>query len=223
MAILDTETQGLDPAKDRCIEVAVCLYDLVTACPVRSYASLIRAEDNAAESINRIPAEALKTAPEAEKVWRGVEAIVTPAEAFVAHRADFDRAFVPASLRDGKPWVCSKTEIDWPRGTPGESLVTLALAHDLGVSYAHRASADVDLLARLFSRCRQAGVDLVDMMAKAMRPRGTFQALVSIDDRQLAKDAGFLYDPVKKWTKRLVLDDMPTLPFKVKRLDAGPA
>lgn len=218
IALLDTETTGLADT-DTCIEVSVMVYDLAAASPIRSFSSLIRAEANPAESINRIPVEALRTAPTAESVWRSVAAIVATTEIIVAHRAEFDRRFVAPEIRDAKQWVCSKTEIDWSRGTPGDSLVTLALAHDIGVAYAHRASADVDLLARILTRSHELGVDLVAMMSKAARPRATYRALVSFDDKEKAKAAGFLFDgATKAWTKRLVIGEPHTFPFEVREV-----
>ena len=48
---LDTECTGLDPKVDRCIEVAACLYDIATAAPISTFASLLQAASNAAESM----------------------------------------------------------------------------------------------------------------------------------------------------------------------------
>ncbi len=65
--ILDTETGGLDPAIHPCIEVACILYDLGAGAELlASFASLIRASENAAEHVNHIPLALLADAPEAK-------------------------------------------------------------------------------------------------------------------------------------------------------------
>ena len=68
--LLDTETTGLDPTTDRVIEVAVILFDLELGCPIESYASLIQASGNAAESANGIPPAALAVDQAAHAAWR---------------------------------------------------------------------------------------------------------------------------------------------------------
>lgn len=222
--ILDTETTGLDPQMNQVIEVAVILYSLEHATALEAFTCLIRADGNEAEAVNRIPAAALVTAREADAVWERVGALARFADAFVAHRAEFDRSFTPEAVRDALPWVCSKSDLAWPKQTrPEPSLVALALEHDLGVAYAHRALADCDLIARLFTRSRELGVDLVEMMQRGMRPKAEFVALVSYDDRELAKKAGFRWHPDNKtWRRQMFIDDAAALGFKVRQVEARP-
>lgn len=217
-AIIDTETGGLDPAKDPCIEVAVTVYDLALAAPVTSFSSLIRSESNAAEKVNRISPELLKTAAEAKSVWSRVSAVIEGCDVFIAHRAEFDRSFAPEPLRSSRPWICSKFHIDWPMGNYGDGLVHLALAHGVGVVHAHRAATDVDILSRLFTRVDRmvdgsAGMALT-LVHRAMRPRHKLQAMVSFQDKDLAKSAGFQWEPEKKrWVREAFEDqtfDFPT-------------
>jgi len=214
--LLDTETTGLSPADGaRTIEVAVQLYDLVNACPIASFSSLIRSETNEAEAINRIPVAALRDARDADSVWRTVSAIAASADVIVAHRAEFDRQFVPASLRDGKPWACSKFEIEWPLAKTGEHLVHLALAHGIGIVSAHRALTDVDILSRLLTRVAELGHSLPTLVERALRPKVRVRAMVSYDDREMAKAAGFQWDGASKlWTRTMFVDDVPKLSFQ---------
>jgi len=227
ICLLDTETTGLSPATERVIEVAVTLFDLDTASPIQSFASLIRHDSNAAENINNIPVAALLKAPLPDQVWKMVQSLTGAADIIIAHRVEFDQPFVEAELLRsaiGKPtipWVCSKFDLKWPKQTrEGGSLVALALEHGLGVSSAHRASTDVDILTRLFARAHELGADLREMMKYGLRPKGKIQALVSYDDREQAKKAGFQWDGEKKiWTKRMALEDAEKLGFKWKRID----
>jgi DNA polymerase-3 subunit epsilon len=218
--ILDTETTGIDPATSTTIEVGVILYSVEHGTSLMSYASLLEAKENPAEAINRIPAAALG-GHNASQAWADVETMADRADAIVAHRAEFDRGFVTQHLRDVKPWICSKFDLEWPRGKPGESLVQLALEHDLGVAYAHRALADCDLLARLFTRVREMGVDVAEMLRRALRPKADFVALVSYEDRELAKKAAFQWDGIaRQWKRRMFLEDVDKLPFRVRQVAA---
>ena len=222
VAILDCETTGTNPETDRVIEVAVTLYDLECATPIRSYASLIQHDSNAAEHINNISVLALLHSPPAAYVWEQVcSEYLDDAEAIIAHNATFDQGFVMAELIrldtfvPKVPWVCSMLDLKWPRQTKERSnLVALALAHGLGVAHAHRAAADVELISRLFTRAHDLGEDLQAMMAYGLRPKVNVCAKVSFADKDKAKNQGFVWDGVTKlWTKRMTLEDAEKLAF----------
>lgn len=217
-ALIDTETTGLDPARDRTIEVAVSLFDVKHAQPVASFASLIRGPaENDAQSANGIPATMLPEAREADRVWSAVGWIIEPAQIIVAHHAEFDRQFTPDL---GKPWVCSEEDVVWPhsnKGGRGGSLAHLALSLGLGVASAHRAMVDVDTLSRILTRLAEKGHDLEAMLVHAMRPKAMFHAMTSYDQRELTKQHGFRWDPDRKiWWRRMAVDDVKELPFRVR-------
>jgi len=219
--IIDCETTGLDPKVDRCIEVAATLFDVRSASPIASFASLVRADANASEAVNRIPVAVLVDAPEPARVWGSVAELAARADAIVAHRADFDRSFVPAEIGDARPWICSKFDLAWPRATrPGGSLVPLALEHGLGVAHAHRAMADVDTLSRLFARVAELGVDLAAFLARGLRPKAEFEALAARDQNELLKEHGFRWEKEsERWLRTMAIEDAVALPFKVARAD----
>jgi DNA polymerase-3 subunit epsilon len=222
ICILDCETTGLDPEQGAvCIEVAAMAYDTKYG-PVESFASLIRHDSNAAEHINRIPVGALVEAPEAARIWERVQEIWETCEAFVAHRAEFDRKFVTPGMKtisshpgiDSAVWICTKVDVDWPGGHRGDHLVHLALAYGLGVASAHRAMTDVDHIARIFTRVAETN-DLEALLRRAMRPKKRFVALVSYDMRQLAKDAGFFWDDKnREWYREMPPEDAAALSFR---------
>lgn len=209
--ILDTETTGLGPDA-AVIEVGAILYSVEHATVLRAFSSLIRADSNAAEAVNRIPAAALVDALDPAAVWSEVSvmALHWKVEAILAHNAAFDRSFTPpdSALLDFS-WICTKSDLTWPKQTrPESSLVPLALDHDLGVAVAHRALADCDLIARLLMRCAELGHDVAAMLARGLRPKVTLMACVSYDDREKAKAAGFRWDaPTKRWLRRMVEED----------------
>jgi len=221
--LLDTETGGTHEGAP-CIEVAVALYSVEYASVIRSCSSLIHAESNEAEHVNRIPVGLLLDAPSAETAYRRLVAIAAGAEAVVCHGAEFDRRMIPAHILADIPWLCSMTDLVFPRGKGGrESLISLALAHDVGVASAHRAFADVDLLARLFTRAKELGCDLEAMLRRGLRPKARFAvADRGFDEARnaLVKAAGFTWDAGRReWGRTMAIEDAETLPFRVERSD----
>jgi DNA polymerase-3 subunit epsilon len=102
---------------------------------------------------------------------------------------------------------------------PGESLVSLALRHGLGVASAHRAMADCDLLVRLFTRAREMGADLQEMVALGLRERAKFAAAVPRERNGELKAAGFRWDPDRRvWWREMAVEDAAALPFPTRRI-----
>ena len=216
--IVDTETTGLDPATSEIVEIGAVVYSIEHQSIVRCFSDIVHTDANPAEQINRIPAALLVEQPDqvspTNAAWHES---LDEADVIVAHNADFDRGFLASEgWLDGYqdiPWLCTKYDFAWPRaGREGEHLIQLAVAHGIGVGMAHRAITDCLLIAQLFDRMD----DLPAMFAHAARPKGIFQAVLSYDDRQLAKDAGFRWDPeAKRWTRRMAVADAEALPFRV--------
>lgn len=218
--LLDTETTGTDDGAV-CIEVAVALYDIQLAAVTRTYSSLIQADSNAAEHINGIAPALLANAPIPQAVWAGVAKFAAHAEAIVAHGAEFDKRFVPSSATNGLPWICSCNDLEWSRPSSSKSLVSIALAHGVGVSSAHRAFADVDVLARLLTRVHEMGADLEALLARGLRPKARFVIAERGFDaarNALAKQHGFWFDyDTKEWVRTMAIEDVSALPFEVER------
>lgn len=218
--ILDVETTGLDPTSDSVVEVGAILYSVPFASPVVCYSSVIgTAAGNAAETVNRIPDALVRSAVPylAKEVWTIVHGLAMEADLVLAYGASFDRSFTPPGVLFRQPWVCALDDLSWPLASrPGLSLVALALDHGLGVASAHRALADCDLLARLLGRCAELGHDVEAMLQRGLRPKVTVAARVSYAERELARAAGFRWDPERKqWLRRLAEEDLEALPFGV--------
>jgi DNA polymerase-3 subunit epsilon len=219
--LLDTETTGLDPSVDRVVEVAVILFDLELGCPIESYASLIQANGNAAESANGIPPAALVEANHGIEVWRRVAEVASRADVVAAHNAEFDLSFVRAAGIESvanRNWICTMSDFDWGGS---RKLVEIALNHGVGVASIHRALADVDTMARLFARVKERGGDLPALFRRAARPKSLFYALVSYENRQIAKANGFGWDEAKhgkNWFRYMPPEDAAALPFQVRRV-----
>lgn len=218
IAIVDLETTGLDPKVDRVIEASWAYVDVETAKVVSIHSRLFKAETNAAESVNGIPLSLLSAFGGvrdpiilSDDLDASACAGTPPLLAILAHNAAFDSQW---GVFEGAPWVCTKDDVEWPCIGPGKKLIEVALAHGVGVVSAHRAFADVLTLCLTLERAHEKA-PLKDLLAKAMTPRKTFAALVSYDDREKARAAGFSWKPSsKQWVRRMAVADVPNLPFK---------
>lgn len=213
--LLDTETTDVDPKTGAiCIEVAVCLYNIRLGAPIASYASLIHgATENPAQEINGIHVDALVDAPPADRVWGMVAAFAKKAQVAVAYNADFDQKFTPDL---GLPWACAMNDFQYPGSRKSRSLVALALSLGLGIGHVHRAAADVDLMARVFTRLAERGLSLPAMFLHALRPKALFVSLAPFDQKDAVKEAGFVWDELvpKQWARKMPYEDAAELPFR---------
>lgn len=222
LLILDTETSGLDPDTDSCLELGAILFDVASRSVLAQQSFLLPVEANAAEPINRIPAAVTRLPQPWSEGLRWFEQLVDAADVLVAHNAAFDsqwfgRGPLPAVQR---PWLCSMDDIRWPadrqlRVRP--SVRDLALAYGVPVWAAHRALTDCIYLAEVFARCD----DLETLLERGLEPRHLMRARVSFDDRHQAKQAGFRWnDPIKgAWTRRLSERECAELNFPVEPVE----
>lgn len=222
LLILDTETTGLDPETQHCVEVGAILFDVQSRAVLAQQSFLLPAETNAAEPINRIPAVVTRLPQPWKQALLWFQNLLGAADVLVAHNAAFDRQWfgrgeLPAVTQ---PWLCSMDDMRWPadrqlRSRP--SVRDLALAYGVPVWAAHRALTDCIYLAEVFARCE----DLEQQLLQGLEPRQLVRAKVSYDDRQLARDAGFRWnDPIKgAWARRMSEREIQELSFPVAPVD----
>ena len=222
LLILDTETTGLDPETQHCVEVGAILFDVPSRAVLAQQSFLLPAETNAAEPINRIPAAVTRLPQPWKEGLPWFQNLLDAADVLVAHNAAFDRQWfgrgeLPAVTQ---PWLCSMEDMRWPadrqlRSRP--SVRDLALAYGVPVWAAHRALTDCIYLAEVFARCE----DLEQQLLQGLEPRQLVRAKVSYDDRQLARDAGFRWnDPIKgAWARRMSEREIQELSFPVAPVD----
>ncbi len=212
--IVDTETTGLDETAEL-IELGLVLYSAEFKTSIQEFSTLIPASSNPIEKINHIPEAALQNInPGVLEAGRGVVGrMCEAADVLTSYNTEFDRRFFP---RKDKQWFCSMSDVLWPKASkPGLNLVALALEYGIGVRTVHRALADCRLLAELFNRTE----DLQELLRVAMRPSAVFVAQVTIAQKDMAKEAGFKWQPDKRiWVRRMAVDDAGLLPFGVSVL-----
>ena len=222
LLILDTETSGLDPEVDSCLEVGAILFDVASRSVLAQQSFLLPVETNAAEAINRIPAAVTRLPQPWSEGMSWFQNLVAAADVLVAHNAAFDRQWFGRGALPpvARPWLCSMDDIRWPadrqlRSRP--SVRDLALAYGVPVWAAHRALTDCIYLAEVFARCD----DLETLLQRGLEPRRLMRARVSFDERHQAKEAGFRWnDPIKgAWTRRLSERECSELTFPVVAVD----
>lgn len=156
---LDTETSGLDVAKDGVTQLAMIRFwydergivaiDDETFMAYQDPGVPIAPEVTAITGITQEMVEGQKIDADAIRAYCAGAGIV------FAHKAGFDRPFVekcfPDAGFDGMPWFCSLNDVDWAaRGFAGKNLEILLLK--LGYVYrAHDAEADVRAGATLLA------------------------------------------------------------------------
>jgi DNA polymerase-3 subunit epsilon len=132
----------------------------------------------------------------------------------------------------GKPSVDAMNDVHW--GVAGsKSLTAVALGLGLGVASAHRAMSDVDLMARCFTRLDEIlrtkelqslleissdikSVDVLEPIFRlGMRPKVRVVAQVSFERKDMAKSAGFMWNPDRReWFRLMAKEDVAALPFR---------
>ena len=223
--IIDPETTGLDPAEHHCLEIGAILFSVPARAVLCQQSFLLPVEENAAESINRIPAAVTQLPMPWHSALQHFEALLQAADVLVAHNAAFDRQWFGRGVlpQVGHPWLCTMDDIRWPsvlqlRSRP--SVRDLALAHEIPVWAAHRALTDCIYIAEVFRRCD----DLDALLIAGLQPRTLVRARVSYDERHLAREAGFRWnDPVKgAWSRRVSAEEVDQLPFPVVAVELLP-
>lgn len=161
LAFVDLEMTGLDPAKDRVVEV--CVERVVGAEVVARLHTLVRPDGGEIGNVHvhGLGAEVLADAPTFPQIVDEVVRLLDGA-IFVAHGASWDVAFVEAETkRSGKPfevgfWLDTLNLSRRALGLPKHSLEALRAHFGLDASRAHRADADVAALREVWRRCLAA-------------------------------------------------------------------
>lgn len=213
---IDFETTGLDPQKDRITEVGLVLYDTSSKQPVRisgflvkPQGAIISAELEKLTGITNSLVEAYGVTP--GQALAAVTALTGQADMLCAHNAEFDRGFYEAECaRQGqkpfaKGWIDSRTDLPVEAYQLGKSASLKYLACDHGFTYpAHRAVNDVLAMLEIFSR-----YDLDTITTRATTPNVKVRAVVSFDDRALAKERSYYWDGEKKiWWRALKANEV---------------
>lgn len=218
---IDFETTGLDTANDRIVEMGAVLWDTDTKKPLKVYNEFLFIPgieiSPEAQKVNGISNEMLKEFGQSpEVVFMELEHIVLAnrVEYLVAHNAEnFDKAIlmseldrfglITARLRS-TPWIDTRQDIPYEIEPTSRKLNHLAADMGFVNPFQHRAVFDVLTMLRVLSQ-----YDIEQVLEYQRTPFVTLQALVSYDERQLAKDARFSWQNIGTkvykncWVKRV--------------------
>jgi len=157
VALVDTETTGLDHSQDEVIEFAGIAFTYSTDGTLQeaiSSFSQLR-EPSVPLSADTVRITGINGGMLKGKVLDKValDSFIEVADLIVAHNAGFDRPFCE-QLSDSfrhKPWACSATEVDWAGlGFDGAKL-TYLVSHSGWFYEAHRALDDCNALSRVLA------------------------------------------------------------------------
>jgi DNA polymerase-3 subunit epsilon len=226
VVILDFETTGLDENSDQVIEFGAILYSIEYRCILQQISTLFSVEANPAININRINVEPTKiiTRELCEGCILQFEQWLRVCDYLIAHNARFDkkwlRHILSPEMEYSKPWLCTYEDFRWPLNDKESSLVTTALNHGIGVSSAHRALVDCQLIAALFDRVEGLS-QVFELAIKRSFSHGlVYKAIVKFEERNVAKQQRFQWDATQKiWYK--IVNEMDSEDFKFACKKAG--
>lgn len=218
---LDFETTGLSAETDVVTEVGLVLYDTETKQPVRITGFLVATDRAITEEITRLTG-ITKPMLDAYGVnsRKALESILQTAKNigfFLAHNGnDFDRPFLEAWCKredlpmPTQPWIDTKVDLPSEAYEKGANLFVMA-AHAGFLFDGHRAVNDVIATFKIVSK-----YDIDTIAKRALTPNVHVRAVVSYDDRLLAKAAGFHWKPERKrWEMAVKADEVEALKARV--------
>lgn len=225
--IVDVETTGLNYKTDNITEIAAITANLSTKKIENQVSGLIYTITNPeAEKITGITQEMLDSIKYSDfNPFDLVNEMVKMNECIVAHNAQFDRSFLKAKGHNlgNLEWICSYKDIKYNINTQNKKLATLAEAYNISSEGAHRSLADVMMVANILFKIDGIENQIKNSLINKSKPLHLLKAEVSYDQRNLAKQAGFNWNPAKKsWLKsehanfEELEDLIHSFPFKVK-------
>ena len=212
LAIVDCETDGLDPSRDNVIQIAAALID------VSANGTILRVVDHGtalADPGRQIPPRITRLTGIDNLTVRGKQIqhtalteFICQADAVLAHNAGFDAGFSSRLLPGIKllPWICSFRDVDWlGHAFDGAKLGHLLMQQGLFAPTAHDAIADVEaLLALLHSELPTGETVLAEALRTAQEPTvRIFAERAPYETRHELKRFGYRWNPRQKvwWTE----------------------
>jgi DNA polymerase-3 subunit epsilon len=221
VAILDTETTGMNPAKDKIIELGIVF---VEVCPQTGQAFRVTKVFNELEDPGMpIPEESTRVHHITDEMVAGkhiddteVESLISSVSLVVAHNAGFDRAFVETRfpIFANKAWACSFRQIPWSEEGISSGKLEF-LAYNCGFHFTgHRASTDCHALLEVLQRPlpTSGNLAMLTLLQNARLAEIKVSALGSpFDTKDVLKERNYRWSPDKKvWAKSVpqaALDD----------------
>ena len=217
---VDVETTGIDPSREKIIELAMVLFGYDAQSRVTG---IVERFDQLEDPGRPIPPEITALTGIGDDDVRGREiddeaalALIRRAHLVVAHNARFDRAFLERRLKVFRdlPWACSADDVPW-RGEGLESRKLEFLAYRFGCFYeGHRAVTDCIAGIHVLSRTlpRSGSTAMARLLDSARREEILFRAVgAPFETKDLLKARGYRWKPDQKcWWKCVPGDAAPS-------------
>lgn len=213
-AILDTETTGTNPQRDKIIELGIVVveYDPETGQAYRVLETFNELEDPGCP----IPPESTKIHNITDEMVAGkhiddaaVATLMDGVSLVVAHNAAFDRAFMERRFPhfERKPWGCSFAQVPWNEEGVGSAKLEF-IAYRCGFHYSgHRASVDCHALLEVLQwDLPTSGVKVLKrLLENARLPDIKVWALGSpFESKDLLRERGYRWAAERKlWFKAI--------------------
>ena len=212
VAILDTETTGTNPAKDKIIELGIVF---VEVCPKTGQAYRVTRVFNELEDPGMlIPEESTHIHHITDEMVAGkriddaeVASLIESVSLVVAHNAGFDRVFVESRfpIFATKPWACSFRQIPWSEEGISSGKLEF-LAYNCGFHYTgHRASTDCHALLEVLQNPlpTSGSLAMLALLQNARLAEIKISALGSpFESKDALKEHSYRWNPDKKvWAK----------------------
>ena len=231
---IDLETSGLDPEKDFITEIGWALWDTNRAAPLKTGGGLTLAMVDEPPLDPKIISLTGITDEDRSTLGRSLPSLLEEvadvikwgfAERFVAHNAPFDRSFLERAAVSWPfpdvarlPWIDTRTDLPLTEEATSSRLQHLLADHGIIQPFRHRALFDALGCCLLLQR-----YPIEEVIRRADAPSVTLQALVSFDEKELAKARRYRWDgATKTWTKTLkdfeVAAEESDAPFKTRRI-----
>ena len=225
---LDVETSGLDPAKDRIVEIGAVTFDWDTKMPMQILSELVDPTMEDSEwklpeeitGITGITFDALGKYGGFERdVLVKLESMIQFSDYYVAHNGNaFDRLFMEAAYGRhsmtmlDRPWLDTIIDIKYPESIKTRNLHHLGADHMTLNPFRHRAVFDVLTMFKVME-C----YDLDAIIARSKEPVLYVQALVSFEEKELAKERGYHWCAPKK----ILWRSWKSSDFEADKLECG--
>jgi len=220
VALLDTETTGLDTSAAEIIELGYMIVE-VSAETGQFFDVLKRLnqlqEPSAPLSQDIIDVTGLTDADLAGQSidWEQVESDLQSVSIIVAHNAGFDRKMLErySTVSAGKLWGCSVNDVDWKSmGSKNRSQEWLVYSIAGAYYSAHRALDDVSALGLLLSRKIPGSEEYIfkQLLARAQEDLCILKATDSrFEEKDQLKAAGYRWNAGQRvWCKEVLASDL---------------
>jgi len=203
LLIVDVETTGLDPKTDKVTEIAMVGYETDNKRILNVSSYLIQREEPLPEIIKDITGltDANLRNGTTPKIAAGVlAAMMSGCNYIVGHNiSEFDIHFINGLLKEGdispRDYKLIDTRTDLPLNPQpkSRSLEALCVAHEFLNYFPHSALGDALVTMKLLSK-----YDINEVIARAAQPTIAVRAVVSYENKDLAKARGFHWVPEQK-------------------------